>query len=128
MLSVASRRIRTSMWSALQSTNLFATNVALASGEEPPEDEFALKAKNDEDEDEDGEGSDDGYGESAEQDTKSKTEMNNCDNKANKVDPLGGESTEKNSQEVAGAKKDQGNEFEALSATIDRDHVGLGGK
>ena len=126
MLSVASRRIRTSMWSALQSTNLFATNVALASGEEAPEDEFALKAKNDEDED--GEGSDDGYGETAEQDTKSKTEMNNCDNKANKVDPLGGESTEKNSQEVAGAKKDQGSDFEALNATIDRDRVGLGGK
>ena len=60
MLSVASRRIRTSMWSALQSTNLFATNVALASGEEPPEDEFALKANNDEDEDNGGEGSDDG--------------------------------------------------------------------
>ena len=128
MLSVASRRIRTSMWSALQSTNLFATNVALASGEEAPEDEFALKAKNDEDEDNGGEGGDDGYGESAEQDTKSKTEMNNCDNKANKVDPLGGESTEKNSQEVAGAKKDQGSVFEALNATIDRDRVGLNGE
>lgn len=42
-LSVASRRIRTSMWSALQATNLFHIDMALASGEKELGDEFAFE-------------------------------------------------------------------------------------
>jgi hypothetical protein len=50
-LSQASRKMRTSMWSALQATILFAQNPEMASGERLPADEAATSGPKPETED-----------------------------------------------------------------------------